>query len=267
MTIHTTLAAGEIRHDHDFIFRASATDRHHVRTLQTILARRTKVEPLLVWRETGEDGPTGRFVLLDGRHRLAAYVNLKRTQSVPVAIFEGSRAEAIEAALQANAMAKLPLTASERNNAAWRLVWDYSQELSIARTARAAGVSVRLVSMMRARAKTMKETNQEWSGSWAKDRRGPDEAQGAHMNMTDAQRRREIKELAKTLREAAGMWPKRDRELFADALAEAFGRYHQEAAEYLYGQGEEDFYDEPVGKPDVEPEPSVKELEDVNPDF
>lgn len=266
MTIHTTLAAGEIRHDHDFLFRTKATEQHHVRTLQAIISRGTKIDPLLVWREAGEDGPTGRFILLDGRHRLAAFLNLKKTQSIPVVIFDGSRAEAMEAALQANAMAKLPLTTSERTNAAWRLVWDHGHELSIKRTAQAAGVSVRLVSLMRVRAKEMEAAGADCTGSWARDRRGAGE-QGDYTTMTDGQRRRAVKDLAKAMREAAGMWPKKDRELFADALAEAHGRYLKEAAEYLYGQGEgEDFYAEPVGSPDVEPE-LVRELEDVNTDF
>lgn len=267
MTIPTTLAAGQICHDHDFIFRSSAIERHHVRTLQAIIARQTKVDPLLVWREATADGPTGRFVLLDGRHRLAAFINLKRDRNIPVTIFEGSRAEAIEAALQSNAIAKLPLTASERNNAAWRLVWCYRQEISIARTAKAAGVSVRLVSMMRARAKAMEKANQDWTGSWGRDRSVADDERGALMEMTNGQRRRAIMELAKMLRDAAGMWPKRDRELFAEALAEAFGRYHEEAAEYLYGQGEEDFYWKSAGEPDLDSEPPAKEQEAVNTDF
>lgn len=45
----------------------------HVHELRQALRRGSKFGPLLVWRETGQDGtPTGKFVLLDGRHRLAA---------------------------------------------------------------------------------------------------------------------------------------------------------------------------------------------------
>lgn len=264
MTTNTTLSAGEIRHEHDFIFRAQPTEPHHVRTLQAIIRRGIKVPPLLVWREVNEDGPTGRFVLLDGRHRLAAFVNLKRTQSIPVEVFDGSRVEAMEAALQANTATSLPLTSRERNDAAWRLVWN--RDLSIRRTAMASGVSLRLVSMMRDRAKAMRAAGQDWSGSWSKDRRGAGEPED-FTPMTEAQRRRAAKEIAKKLREAAGMVPKKDRELFADALAEAFGRYLKDAAEYLYGQGdEEDFYGMTIRRADVEPE-LVRELEDEPTDF
>jgi hypothetical protein len=258
MADHSTLAAGEICHDDTFNFRRGGTARDHVRTLQAIIRRGAKMAPLLVWREIDTDGPTGRLVLLDGRHRLAAYVGLKRSSAISVTIFDGSKAKAMEAALQANAEARLPLSPSERKNAAWALVWLHGDELSIARTARAAGVSNRFVSMLRARARIMKDAGKDWTCNWSKDQRNHI-GDSADM-LTDAQRRQEIKKLANAFQEAAGMWPKRDREVFADALHDAFGRHHREAAEWLYGEGGDGFYDVPVTT-------SMGEAVDPNADF
>jgi ParB-like chromosome segregation protein Spo0J len=259
MADYSTLAAGEIRHDQTFNFRRGDKARDHVRTLQAIIRRGTKITPLLVWHEIDADGPTGRFVLLDGRHRLAAYVSLKRTSAVPVTVFEGSRAAAMEAALQANTEARLPLSPSERKNATWALVWLHGDELSIARTARAAGVSDRFVSTLRARARIMRDAGKDWTGNWFADQHDHDHMGDSPDVLTNAQRKQETMKLAKALQEAAGMWPKQDRDLFADALHDAFGRYHREAAEFLYGDEGDDFYAHTVttdtGEDDVEDMP------------
>ncbi|ESX22141.1 plasmid partitioning protein ParB [Mesorhizobium sp. LSJC255A00] len=85
---------------------------------------------------------------IDGHHRLAAYRAAKVKGSVPVEWFEGSLAEAIAEAAKRNQKVKLPMTQTERLEAAWRLVILGAH--SKRKTAEASGVSERTVANMRA---------------------------------------------------------------------------------------------------------------------
>lgn len=243
MTTHTTLSAGEICRNPLFDARDGADiNRSHVRTLAAVITQGTHVPPLLVWPNTDPETGLTRFTLLDGHHRLAAYACLKKTDAIPVRMFEGDVMEAMEAAVKANTETRLPLTPTQRKNAAWKLVWLYSDAMSIRRTAQAAGVSKRFVSIMRARASLMKAQGQDWTGNWYNDQRDHGSDQDQYQEMTNGQRKSAIKQLSKDLQKAAGMWPKKDREVFADALDLAFGPFHRDAAEYLYGDGDKDYF-------------------------
>ncbi len=62
------------------------------------------------------------WVLVDGHHRLNAYVEHGRTAPVPVRVFNGTLDEAICEALRGNSRDKLPMSQREKSEAAWRLV-------------------------------------------------------------------------------------------------------------------------------------------------
>lgn len=176
MADRMTLAAGKIYRDPMFQFR----DTDHpdlVRNLAGALKRGTQLEPLLIWRERDDAGdPTGRLVLLDGAHRMKAYRSLGKSGAMPVTIFEGTRADAVEAAVVANAKASVGLTSTERTNAAWRIVWE-GHDLTKARIMRAAGVSAGTVAQMRRRAKVLKDEDGSATGRWRTDSRDPDPLQ------------------------------------------------------------------------------------------
>ncbi|MDW4497271.1 ParB N-terminal domain-containing protein [Sulfitobacter sp. D35] len=236
MTTPKTLSAGMIRRDYDFAFRDLSST--HVAALVATIKRGTTLDPILVWRERDPQGkPSGCMVLLDGAHRMAAYRQTRKNRSIPAVIFEGSRVEAMLEAVGRNARAVLPMTTTERMNAAWRLVWEFDPPaLSIAETSRASGVGTTQVKKMRKRKKVMQAVEAvetEFTGRWSHDRKDRDGGE-APERMSDAARRKQVEVMAEALRKTAGMWPKKDRELFADALETAFGYHLREVAEYLY---------------------------------
>ena len=54
----------------EFGFRRNGIDKAHVRTLaQALRNGGGKLDPILLWREVGPSGETGRLILLDGEHR------------------------------------------------------------------------------------------------------------------------------------------------------------------------------------------------------
>lgn len=99
------------------------------------------LDPLLVGRAGG------RWVILDGHLRWAAYKAAGWTQRVPVRVFIGTAASALFAAIEANSHLRLALTPEERNNAAWRLV--RLEEHSKAAIAKATGTGTSTVARMR----------------------------------------------------------------------------------------------------------------------
>lgn len=141
-------------------------DKGHVRGLAQTLRTVGDLDPVLVWREADNAGqPTGRHILLDGRHRLAAYATAKRgREGVPAAVLTGDRAEAMLAAVRANSREHLPLTKSERMDAAWRLVRLPGKRLTVPTVARAAGVAPRTVDNMRKRWSVMQAAGKDATG-------------------------------------------------------------------------------------------------------
>ncbi|WP_164762760.1 ParB N-terminal domain-containing protein [Mesorhizobium sp. M7A.F.Ca.MR.245.00.0.0] len=96
-----------------------------------------------------------RFVLIDGHHRMEAYGAAQWVRPVPVRYFEGTPEEAVLAAGEANSKAKLPMDNTDRQNFAWRLV--LIDRHSIAKVARASGISAAQVTIMRRAKKTLGE--------------------------------------------------------------------------------------------------------------
>jgi hypothetical protein len=96
--------------------RGERLDRGHVLTLKKAAqANGGVLDAVLVIQLAGSAD------LVDGHHRLAAYEAAGITDPVPVVYFDGGLQEATLEAGKANSKAKLPMTAQERRNYAWRL--------------------------------------------------------------------------------------------------------------------------------------------------
>ena len=215
----------------------------HTRDLLNALRRSDSLAAVLVWVDDRTDSPTfGKPLLVDGGHRLAAYFNGKR-KNIPCRIMTGTYTEAALKALAVNARDTLPLTQQERPDGAWRLVRLHGLELTAIAIARAAGVVKRTVNTMRSRWRHMLAADLRASGEWWRDRKDQ-EADGSWSG-NDEDRHAAAAGLAEALQKAAGMTPKRDVELFADALQIAFGRFLNDAVDHLFprepfGEGDHD---------------------------
>lgn len=212
----------------EFGFRHHGIDKGHLRGLvQALRNTGDKLAPLMLWREADSNGAiTGRLILLDGEHRLAAYRSARKgtpgvDQAVPATVVSCDRTEAKLFALAANSKDALPLTAPERADGAWRLVRDGSTKLSTARIVKASGVSSRTVSYMRLRAKEL--SGADITGAWWRDRQSTLRDFEGEEPLSNKEREEEIIRLANIIRKAAGQWSSRDPELIAEALRMAFG--------------------------------------------
>ncbi len=215
----------EITIDPAFQFRHGGIDKAHVKGLVQVLRTMGELDPVLVWQEKGtSEEPTGRLVLLDGSHRLAAYASAKRSRGgVPARVLNGDLEEALVAAVRANSRESLALTKNERMDAAWRLVRVPCKRLTVKTIAGAAGVAPRSVDIMRKRWTVMEAATMEPSGQWWRDRQDVLPAMDDRPEMTDKERRQRIEEVSARLREALGKLPWQDEHLAAEALLAAVG--------------------------------------------
>ena len=186
---HRLLLPREIATDAAFQFRQQGTDTAHAKSLAQTLRTVGDLDPILVWQEADADGqPTGRLVLLDGHHRLAAYATAKGHRgAVPAVVLMGDRTGAMLAAVKANSRESLPLTKNERMDAAWRLVRLPSKRLTVPAVAEAAGVAPRTVDNMRKRWKAVEAAGKEVTGHWWRDRLDELPEMKDRPEMTDAQ--------------------------------------------------------------------------------
>jgi hypothetical protein len=121
-----------------FQYREHEFENHHVTEIEDALRRNGSVDRIDVWR----DPSNGELVVLDGHHRLEAHCRVG-ARKVRVSIYEGTEEQARLHALKENAKARLPMTATEKSNAAWRLVcltredgtYVYSKKAVVAHTA------------------------------------------------------------------------------------------------------------------------------------
>ena len=63
-----------------------------------------------------------KYYVIDGHHRLAAYITAKWRGTIPAMVFSGSLDEAIREALRSNNKNKLSMTTKDRIEAAWSFV-------------------------------------------------------------------------------------------------------------------------------------------------
>jgi hypothetical protein len=93
----------------------------HIASLVSVLTNAGRpFEPLLVFPAGG------KYFVMDGHHRLAAYEAAGWDEPVPVEVFPGDLESARMTALQCNCRDKLPMTKDEKLEAAWRLVKEES---------------------------------------------------------------------------------------------------------------------------------------------
>lgn len=123
------------------LFQPRGLAANHVHDLTRVAKSGRLFDPLVVIQIGGT------AYLVDGHHRREAYLNANVTAPVPVVYFSGSIEEAVLEAGRANSKAKQPMTNTERQDFAWRLVRlsTYTRN----QVAEAAGVSVRQVATMR----------------------------------------------------------------------------------------------------------------------
>ncbi len=98
------------------------------------------------------------FYVVDGHHRLAAYLTAKWKGGIPARLFKGTLEDAWREALLRNVKNKLPMTKRDKINAAWRIVKNGDPRDSIAVTMRLSGVSKGTVDNMR---RVWKRLNEE----------------------------------------------------------------------------------------------------------
>ncbi|UOA31938.1 Nucleoid occlusion protein [Sulfitobacter sp. DSM 110093] len=144
----------------DFQFREFEVSEDHVRTLADAAKAGAALEPMTVWKRGEAD-----YVVVDGHHRHAAYEAIAHAKPVPVIVHECSEREAILLALSENTKTKLPMTKTERDNAAWRLV-SSDHELSKAATVKATSVSDGTVAKMRRTRRSLDDQGIPLPSTW-----------------------------------------------------------------------------------------------------
>ncbi|WP_185984115.1 ParB/RepB/Spo0J family partition protein [Aureimonas mangrovi] len=129
------------------LFQVRELYDQHAEDIARALRDGAEVPPLLVLR-AGR-----RVIVIDGHHRLEAHRLAGKLAAVPVVGFEGTLREAVLEACARNSVTKLPMTAGERQDAAWRYVC--LGVGSKAQIAKASGSSTATVARMREVAKRL----------------------------------------------------------------------------------------------------------------
>lgn len=232
----------------DFKFRSGKLDRHHKADLARHLRRTGKpLDPILLWRDaaTGE-GDAVPLVLVDGEHRIAAYRAAGGWECIPAITLHCDRRTALLAALGGNAKHVLPLSQTERTDAAWRLVREpveppYARKEIVGM----ASVSARTVNYMRSRWTEMVQAGQEPTGEWWRDR-SDKSAERVGDEMTDARREREITILVSEIRDVIDRRKRPEKAILRDghavdtAIIKALGdKRFKELADYFFGDNKD----------------------------
>ena len=253
----TNIDRDKITTDATLRHRSGPDSATHLAALRKTLRNTGRLDPLLIWQEADDKGTTtGRFVLLDGHYRLAAYraeqyAGKIEGRGIPAVILTGSRMEAHLAALMANSKDTLPLTPIERMNAAWTLVRMYRERLSKRKLASASGVSERTVARMRQQLRKFDEAGESPDDNWLIARRFPVESD--YEPPSDAARQAMVATLSQAIRAALNEVRTRDVEIIGDALQEALGsRQLASIADYLGGGDEDDDRDTSWMEPDID---------------
>jgi len=268
-----TLHPREITDDTRFNHRKGRIANSHVDTLCRTLRGKSNLDPIWVWREVDENGEaTGSLVLMDGRHRIAAYeecflkLGHKRYLQIPAHIFEGTEINAALKALALNSKDKLALSQSEKLDAAWMIVSrDIANEATKPMVAAAAGISQRTVLNMRNKRNAIIEAGDQLPDTWFKARIWPEES--VWTPPTDDEREGEIEKLKDALREAVRTTRSHDDTVIAEAFHRALGEPRISfVVDYLRNAPEEE-YDEFDDEYDHEAEERRRQLLDENSDF
>lgn len=265
-TSFTNIDHRQLTLDPSFRHRKLHDNATHLAALRKTLRNIGNLDAILVWREQDDEGKeTGRLVLLDGHFRVTAYrAEIAEGhipgKGIPALIGKGTRIEAELAALRANTKDSLPLTPSERTDAAWALVRRHRNKISKSQLAKASGVSARSIANMRKKLREFLEAEEKPTGDWWRDRQWPEES--TFTPPTDAEREHLISTLATSITEAIREHRIRDIEIKAEAIQRALGQRDMEAVvEYLgLSLGEFDEFSEEL------PEEGLSEHFNVRPE-
>jgi ParB-like chromosome segregation protein Spo0J len=137
--------------------------REHVHQLARALHNSGDLDPIAVWIDADSKKP----VILDGRHRVAAY-RLQKIGDIPARVFQGDRKAALLEAARENAKATYSWTTSECTQYAWGLVIAVAG--SKREIAQAANVRTSTVGNMRKRLADMRSAGGTPTGNWWRDR-------------------------------------------------------------------------------------------------
>jgi hypothetical protein len=91
----------------------------HIFDMAQATQRTGALEPILVFPVAD------KYYVMDGHHRLAAYITAGWKADIPAIVFGGSLDEAVREALRRNNKNKLSMTTKDRSEAAWRLTKAY----------------------------------------------------------------------------------------------------------------------------------------------
>lgn len=141
------------------------TYTEHVHDLARALRNGGDLDAIRVWPEP----TTGRYIILDGKYRAAAYL-LDGRVDIPVRFFLGDRKAARLEAARDNAKTRFPWTTAECTQYAWGLVVEAAG--SKREIAEAANVSRTTVANMRERLAAMIAAGEVPTGNWWADRTG-----------------------------------------------------------------------------------------------
>lgn len=240
------LNLSSLTNDTAFTPRAG-TAKAHVHDLARALRNCGDLDPIKVWREPH----TGKLIILDGRHRVAAYHFLK-VATVPALIFQGARWEARLEAAKDNAKTTFPWTTSECTQYAWGLVIE--GEASKRQIVQASTVSIGTVTNMRKRLADMSAAGTPPCGNWWRDRNGSGQ-DGTPEDDSDAAKQARIAKLREWLHDTDMHFKSEfGRRVTPDELGKAM-RWHLGQARFkLMASGgclidEDDFSDAPDQRP------------------
>ena len=218
----------------------------HIRTLakamkqSTNAATKNPLEPLTVFW-VGD-----AWVLIDGHHRYEAYRQIAHIEPVPVTVFSGTLDQAIGQALKGNSKDKLPMSKSEKTNAAWRLV--ISTGLSLNRLVEASTISKPTIALMRKVMRHLREADPDVvldEMTWREALRQY-QGKGEEEFVPDPEwRNKRVAQVAQTLSDTFGGEFKRKPELFWEAVR----KYNSNLTDHflrMHGIDPEDYhFDEP----------------------
>jgi ParB-like chromosome segregation protein Spo0J len=207
--------------------------RHIAMLVHDLRITKKPLDPLLIFPAGG------RYIVIDGHHRLAAYAAVNWDDPIPVEVFEGSLDEACMAALHGNRKAKLPMTQTEKSNAAWRLVRE--DHLSKQEIADLGLVSRTTVRDMRQKLRKMIDAGADPSDmDWDTARRWTPEGTEGNAEGSDW-REKKVEELVRLLIESHVAT---ELSKFPDLMMSAFAAINPELPATLAGYVETDVLEE-----------------------
>jgi ParB-like chromosome segregation protein Spo0J len=207
--------------------------RHIAMLMHDLSITKRPLDPLLIFPAGG------KYFVIDGHHRLAAYEAVNWDDPIPVEVFGGSLDEACMAALHGNRKAKLPMTQTEKSNAAWRLVRE--DRLSKQAIADLGLVSRTTVRDMRQKLREIIGAGADPAGmDWDKARRWTPEGTEAFNDGSDW-RKQKVEELVQLLIESHVAT---ELSKFPDLMMSAFAAINPELPATLAGYVETDVLEE-----------------------